>query len=592
MKIAISLDTQAVITQPTPVRVKAASFVAVEISFTRGSQPVRLPDGAVLEFALKPQGEFTGDLLVYHNVFTTAAGVHYAGTVNFATGALLAALGLGDTDPGNDETQLEASGEITWSIGSQKFRSATFPVIVEPPLTDDNPIPTPDPQLYPAPNAIALKSDIPTPPDLTPYVLKTDIDPDPGFAANSDIKIPSQKAVKTALDNASATATASSNAARVADHVVSNRFNADHTGWKLGDIVKQTGNSLPRIAQITFPADFASDQNYGMVFWDEGSYTSYCDVTGLSKNDAASALASAINAGGLNVTASAAGNVVTVTSNTIGALPTSGGFYGNGAWALIDGNTDISPGYATLAIMQADQDGVPPGTFLVVDIDHLGDAGGYKGIGDTVDFLSGFGQPANSIGEEGNGYVDLNNGDFYHRSQSGWAFVLNIIGPQGPSGQQGDPGAQGPAGITGMSFARKLANTAINSTTTLADDPDLQIAVSQTGIYKFHAFLNFLPANGAMGIKVKMSCLFDQDNFIFNTMEAPYASNVTFKGMAGTLLANTTIGAAGGVIEFYGFVSVSGFSTGNTMRIQWAQNTNNSANLSLQKGSYLILQRL
>lgn len=76
---------------------------------------------------------------------------------------MLDALGLGDTDPGNDEAQLEACGEITWSFGGQKFRSATFPVIVEPPLTDDNPVPVPDPQLYPTPQelqaALAGKAD-------------------------------------------------------------------------------------------------------------------------------------------------------------------------------------------------------------------------------------------------------------------------------------------------------------------------------------------------------------------------------------------------------------------------------------------------
>ena len=159
MKIAISLDTQAVMTQPAPVRVKAASFVAVEVCFTRSSQPVRLPDGAVLEFALKPQGQFTGDLLVYYNAFTLVSGSHYGGTVNFATGALLNALGLGDADPGNDLAELEASGEITWSFGGQKFRSDTFPVIVEAPLTDDNPAPAPDPQLYPTPQALQAALD-------------------------------------------------------------------------------------------------------------------------------------------------------------------------------------------------------------------------------------------------------------------------------------------------------------------------------------------------------------------------------------------------------------------------------------------------
>ncbi|MCX6968095.1 MAG: hypothetical protein NTZ46_10045 [Verrucomicrobia bacterium] len=55
MKITVNLDTQAVITQPAPLRFKAGCFNPVEISFTRNSQPVPLPEGAVIEYALKPR---------------------------------------------------------------------------------------------------------------------------------------------------------------------------------------------------------------------------------------------------------------------------------------------------------------------------------------------------------------------------------------------------------------------------------------------------------------------------------------------------------------------------------------------------------
>jgi len=134
------------------------------------------------------------------------------------------------------------------------------------------------------------------------------------------------------------------------------------------------------------------------------------------------------------------GTVVTATYNFSGQLPSQPNFYdpiGNGQlWqaSFTDGVT-----------------GVPPGTFLVSDASALGNAGGYKGIGDTVDFLSGYGAPSNSVGSLGNGYVNLNNGDFYHRSDSGWFFVLNIKGPQG---SQGATGATGPAGATGASSAK------------------------------------------------------------------------------------------------------------------------------------------
>ena len=55
MKITVNLDTQAVITQPSPLCFKAGCYNPVEVAFTRGSQTVPLPDGAVIEFALKPR---------------------------------------------------------------------------------------------------------------------------------------------------------------------------------------------------------------------------------------------------------------------------------------------------------------------------------------------------------------------------------------------------------------------------------------------------------------------------------------------------------------------------------------------------------
>jgi len=189
VKITVSLDSQAVITQPTPLRIKAGGFVPVAIAFTRASQNVSLPQGTVIEIAIKPRNQWTGGLLAYLSAFDLTAGNIYTGTLNCASTSLLGALGLNDTTPLNDLPQLEASAEVTWSFGGQKFRSSTFPLTVETPVTDDNPIPTPDPELYPAPAAIALKSEIPTLPDLTPYALKSEI-PVVGTAAKLDAGVP------------------------------------------------------------------------------------------------------------------------------------------------------------------------------------------------------------------------------------------------------------------------------------------------------------------------------------------------------------------------------------------------------------------
>ncbi len=161
MRITVNLDTQSVITQPSPLRFKAGCFNSIEIGFTRSSQSVPLPDGSVIEFALKPRNQWTGGLLAYLNVFSPAAGNLYAGTLNCATAGLLSALGLSDQLTGNDVAQIDASAEVTWSFGGQKFRSTTFSVTVEAPVTDDNAAASPDPELYPTPAEVARKSDLP-----------------------------------------------------------------------------------------------------------------------------------------------------------------------------------------------------------------------------------------------------------------------------------------------------------------------------------------------------------------------------------------------------------------------------------------------
>ncbi len=102
MKITVNLDTQAVIAQPTPLRIKAGAYVPVAIAFTRASQTVSLPQSAVIEFALKPRNQWTGGLLAYLNEFELTDGNVYTGALNAASASLLAALGIGDSTPLND----------------------------------------------------------------------------------------------------------------------------------------------------------------------------------------------------------------------------------------------------------------------------------------------------------------------------------------------------------------------------------------------------------------------------------------------------------------------------------------------------------
>ena len=457
MRITVSLDTQAVITQPSPLRFKAGCFNPVEVTFTRGSQSVPLPDGAVIEFALKPRNQWTGGLLAYLNAFTPGAGSIYTGSLNCASVAMLRALGLSDEVPANDIANLDASAEVTWSFGGQKFRSATFSGTVEAPLTDERPVATPDPERYPLPEEIALKTDVPV--VGTAAALNAG-EPNGAATLDGDGKLKGEQ-VPDAIALKSDLVPTGSNRIVVQDRfALATLPTSDVNGnpiakVNIGDVVHQTGKAgTPRTALVTFGEHTITDDDlnngWGVHFYDDNwVFSGFCfsDFGGtgavITSSDLAYAFTNAINSYGLNAYANVTGvGQVTITSYAQGPLP--------GAWGFAD---DI--GVASYSETEG-APSLPPGDFIVADASNLGNGTGYQGIGDTVDFLSGYGAPTLDIGEEGNGYVDQNNGDFYHRDGTGWNFVLNIKGPigeTGSTGAAGPQGSQGPQGLTGVTGA-------------------------------------------------------------------------------------------------------------------------------------------
>ncbi len=435
MKITVSLDTQAVITQPSPLRFKGGCFNPVEIGFTRGSAFVPLPNGAVIEFSVKAKNQWTGGLLAYQNTFTSASGNLYSGMLNCATVALLTALGLSDQVPANDVAQVDASAEVTWSFGGEKLRSITFAVTIEAPITDAEAAATPDPVLYPSPSEVARKSDIPVVGSAAQLDAGT-----PNGAATLDgtgkligAQVPDTVAFKSDLIPNGSNRIVIGNRFALEKLPITNSSGDPISKVNIGDVVHQTGiQGTARSAVVTFSEYTITDDNvnyyYGVRFFDEnGNCASFnfLDFGGagavISGADFANSFANTINAIGMNAWASVTGDgQVTVTGNTTGPLP--------GSWSFSQDEAVAS--YAEIDVAAA----LPPGDFLVADLNNLGNATGFQGIGNTVDFLSGYGSPTADIGEEGNGYVDQNNGDFYHRDASGWQFVLNIKGPQGAPG--------------------------------------------------------------------------------------------------------------------------------------------------------------
>lgn len=66
--------------------------------------------------------------------------------------------------------------------------------------------------------------------------------------------------------------------------------------------------------------------------------------------------------------------------------------------------------------------------------------------GGQMSFLFGTGAPQDSQGENGDLYLNTNNGDFYQKGSGTWSKKANLEGPQGPQGPKGPKGPQGPPG--------------------------------------------------------------------------------------------------------------------------------------------------
>ena len=83
-------------------------------------------------------------------------------------------------------------------------------------------------------------------------------------------------------------------------------------------------------------------------------------------------------------------------------------------------------------------------------------AAGVKG----ASVLTGVGAPPNSLGENGDTYIDKNNATIYGPKTNGvWGYGIGFAGPaggQGPAGPQGATGPQGPTGATGIGLMNDL----------------------------------------------------------------------------------------------------------------------------------------
>ena len=548
MRLFLDLDTRSFIESAQFQRavsslvLKRRDHLPVDVQFLRSGAVVELATGATGKLGLKADKDFNGSFAASDLEWTksgTGEATAYRFDLNLNT-VQINALFAGVPTPASVALMLE----IEWTEGDLRTSSNTLAVTLENDIVrGDEGVAEEGGPVYPLPGAIEL------------IARKGQNSGYAGLDASGKVPVAQLPQTGPVLRESP------------------NRFAADHTGWKVGDIIRQLGDSSPASVQIEVTSavpggaqevvsfatlDVPEGATAGFQLYSNFGSSSWMDQSGpLSAADYATAIKNFLD-GDCSWLGSATidGTVVTFTFNsngissaglagdfaglsvvTPGADQLSFGFYGNfydqsgnyySAYADVYGpmpaagfaqeianaltnnipflnvsvnGTVVSATYSISGQLPSQPNfydpsgngqlwlssftdgisGVPPGTFLVSDTSALGSAGGYKGIGDTVDFLSGYGAPSNGVGSLGNGYVDLNNGDFYHRSDSGWFFVLNIRGPQGAPGPQGQQGLVGPAGVAGPAggSAAKLPRIGMQRTFHL---PPQSIALSFTPI--------------------------------------------------------------------------------------------------------------
>ncbi|MES2060824.1 MAG: hypothetical protein V4456_02830 [Bacteroidota bacterium] len=83
-------------------------------------------------------------------------------------------------------------------------------------------------------------------------------------------------------------------------------------------------------------------------------------------------------------------------------------------------------------------------------------------IGDITDgtVLYGSGAPGSGIGSNGDTYINIDTGIFYHKATGAWAQVFSMqTGPQGPKGDKGDTGITGANGKTILNGTSNPSNS-------------------------------------------------------------------------------------------------------------------------------------
>jgi hypothetical protein len=141
-------------------------------------------------------------------------------------------------------------------------------------------------------------------------------------------------------------------------------------------------------------------------------------------------------------------------------------------------------------------------------------------------------------------------------------------------------------------MAVKAADTSRTSTATLANDSELVVEIPEGGHYQIEALLRFYGGGGGFARAFTYSGTVHADGIgVGGSAHVNGTGSVVAVANATSTVANATITAAAPG-DYHNIIGEAHFTTGGTLRIQWAQNSSNASATTLKAGSYLIARKL
>lgn len=137
--------------------------------------------------------------------------------------------------------------------------------------------------------------------------------------------------------------------------------------------------------------------------------------------------------------------------------------------------------------------------------------------------------------------------------------------------------------------AVKPSPTTITNSTTLADDPDLQINIAGAGTYIIEGFLNTIGAAiGTGDLKMTIAYTGSTSFSVWGNLSMTTSSATALAASGNFFGATQSYGVNGGNYSIGALNGQFVATTGGTLKVQWAQNTANATTgTTMRQGSWL-----